>query len=606
MTENDEKADLALTVYAPDLDEPDEDGTGEASDPATTASGIALAAERDRLARALRDTHRQLATAESQLMAMKRSATLQLGQVIVAAAKRPWIGGPRLPKHLYKMWREGRAVRSAASAMDGGFRSEDEARWAKILEDAGAGAAGDRFLAGYTVPGLAWSSATRADNQDLGDGLVVAGVLTDASCAALAPDTTAEQLLPHDAPFVLEGSGADLVLIEAAALLPGGAWAHAGDPAATDRGRRLADLIDLARALGKPVILLRNAPSYLMPYLDWLGDYCDTVVDGGLGVQLARFNPVDLPEGRDQAPVYAAERDQREGPATKRLLDELTEGHGSPGTPVRVIGRPTWRTAPAIYREHGVFLAATAEQAREQEACGARVVQVTGTSGPELAAATAAGPRSMAEIKAVLHGLFETQATPVRLAELVRQVGLPARPVPGRRVAVLAGLRDAADAKILADSLLGQRLRPAEVVVWLKGAAAGSAGALDRLAAEGVTVTVVTGDGLAAAARRATSPWAAVCEPGTSYPPSWLLELVCALECSRADAVGYVPGADYVFTEALDPAVARTELFRDGAPPRSAWARRGLRLFAVSPASESTPGQATAPANGPANEKEHV
>ena len=85
-------------------------------------------------------------------------------------------------------------------------------------------------------------------------------MLTDASCAALAPDATAEQLLPHDAAFVLEGSGADLVLIEAAALLPGGAWAHAGDPAAADRGRRLADLIDLARALGKPVIFLRNAP----------------------------------------------------------------------------------------------------------------------------------------------------------------------------------------------------------------------------------------------------------------------------------------------------------------------------------------------------------
>ncbi len=198
----------------------------------------------------------------------------------------------------------------------------------------------------------------------------------------------------------------------------------------------------------------------------------------------------------------------------------------------------------------------------------------------------------------------------MRLAELARQVGLPARPVPGRRVAVLAGLRDAADARILADSLLSQRLRPAEVVVWRSGAAPGSAGDLDRLAAEGVTVTVVTGDGVAAAARRATSPWAAVCEPGTSYPPSWLLELVCALECSRADAVGYVPGADYVFTEALDPAVARTELFRDGAPPRSAWARRGLRLFAVSPASvpapESAPGPVTEPANGQPNEKEHV
>jgi hypothetical protein len=178
-------------------------------------------------------------------------------------------------------------------------------------------------------------------------------------------------------------------------------------------------------------------------------------------------------------------------------------------------------------------------------------------------------------------------------------------------VAVLAGLRDAADARILADSLLSQRLRPAEVVVWRSGAAPGSAGDLDRraldgLAAEGVTVTAVTGDGVAAAARRATSPWAAVCEPGTSYPPSWLLELVCALECSRADAVGYVPGADYVFTEALDPAVARTELFRDGAPPRSAWARRGLRLFAVSPASEPAPGPVTEPANGQPNEKEHV
>lgn len=639
MTENDEKADPALTVYAADEEEPGEDaapaGPGPAgADAAAAAQGIALAAERDRLARALRDTHRQLATAESQLMAMKRSATMQLGQAIVAAAKRPWVGGPRLPRHLYRMWREGRALRSAAGAPGQSFRSEDEARWAKILLDAGAGAAGDRFLAAYTVPGLAWSSAARADRQDLADGLVVAGVLTDSSCATLAPDATAEQLLPHDAAFVLEASGADLVLIEAAALLPGGAWAHAGDPAATDRGRRLADLIDLARALGKPVIFLRNAPSYLLPYLDWLGSYCDAVVDGGLGVQLARFNPIDLPARRGQAPVYAGQRDPREGPATKRLLDELTEGEASP---VQVIGQPTWHTAPAVYREHGVFLAATGEQAREQEACGARAVgPVTGlqngTAGQELAAAAAAGPRSVAEIKAVLHDLFETQATPVRLAELARQVGLPPRPVPGRRVAVLAGVRDAADAGILADSLLSQQLRPAEVVVWLDGAGQDGAGqdgagqdragqdrasqdgasqyrtadqssagqnwatqtlarqqlseALAKLTAEGVTVAVLTGAGLPAAARAASSPWAAVWEPGTSYPPSWLLELMCALECSRADAAGYVPGADYVFTDVLDPAVARTELFRDGAPPPNAWARRGLRLFAVAPATE--------------------
>ena len=492
MTDNAESTDLALTVYAPA--EPAEPGDpdparrdpdpadGGDTDPGSTANAIALAAERDRLARALRDTHRQLAAAESQLMSVKRSATMELGQVIVAAAKRPWIGGPRLPRHLYRMWRERRAGRAAGSPGDG-FRSADEERWARILLDAGAGAAGDRFLAAYTVPGLAWSAAAGSAGQDMADGLVVAGVLTDASCAALAPDATPEQLLPHDAAFVLEGSGADLVLIEAAALLPGGPWAHAGDPAASDRGRRLADLIDLARALGKPVIFLRNAPSYLMPYLDWLSTACDAVVDGGLGVQLARFNPVDLPAARATAPVYAGRRDPREGPAVKRLLDELTGGElpgtdvtrgllaarsvsgdtGRPGSgggtggrgpaaaPVRVIGEPSWRTAPEVYRQHAVFLAATAAEAREQLACGARVIGPV-TEGTPVSAATpaataeqaaslaaaaaAAGPRGMTEIRAILHELFEKHAVPVRLAELCpagRAAAAAGARAPGRR-----------------------------------------------------------------------------------------------------------------------------------------------------------------------------
>ena len=116
MTDN-ESADLALTVYAPaEPDEPDGPSPEEGGDPGSAAQGIALAAERDRLARALRDTHRQLAAAESQLMSVKRSATMELGQAIVAAAKRPWIGGPRLPKHLYRMWRERRAGRAAGVA----------------------------------------------------------------------------------------------------------------------------------------------------------------------------------------------------------------------------------------------------------------------------------------------------------------------------------------------------------------------------------------------------------------------------------------------------------------------------------------------------------
>jgi hypothetical protein len=657
MSDN-ESADLALTVYAPDEAEAeadiDEAGADVgAGDPGVTAQGIALAAERDRLARALRDTHRQLAAAESQLISVKRSATMELGQAIVAAAKRPWIGGPRLPRHLYRMWRERRAGRAAGGPADG-FRSADEERWARILLDAGAGAAGDRFLAAYTVPGLAWSANGRAEGQDMADGLVVAGVLTDASCAALAPDVTVEQLLPHDAAFVLEGSGADLVLIEAAALLPGGSWAHAGDPAAADRGRRLADLIDLARALGKPVIFLRNAPSYLMPYLDWLGTSCDAVVDGGLGVQLARFNPIDLPASRRAAPVYAGHRDPREGPAVKRMLDELTggepgDGSGSgnardratepagaraggrrdPARPVQVIGAPPWRTAPGVYRQHAVFLAATAAEAREQLACGARVVgpvtedtQVGGAvaagdaaeTARQLAAAADAGPRDLSEIRATLLELFETHATPARLAELSRLVDLPSRPVPGRRVAVLAGVRDAADASRLASRVLDQRLRPHEVQVWLEGdmaladpasaatqAARGQiSGALAPLVAEGIITGVVTGAGLAAAARAAVSPWSAEWDPQVAYPASYLLELMCALECSRADAVGPAAGADYVFTDVLDPAVARTDLLREGAPPRSTWARRGLRLFAVTLTAVAAGGTAAGTVESPA------
>ena len=46
----------------------------------------------------------------------------------------------------------------------------------------------------------------------------------------------------------------DLVLIQASALLPGEPWAYATDPAAVDRGRRLARMIVMARALGKPVV----------------------------------------------------------------------------------------------------------------------------------------------------------------------------------------------------------------------------------------------------------------------------------------------------------------------------------------------------------------
>ena len=112
-----------LTVYAPESGELDDADGAAAGEPAGNAQGIALAAERDRLARALRETHRQLATAQAELMSVSHSATMELGKALAQAAKRPWIGGPRLPGQLYRLWRERRAVHAARGAVAGGFRS---------------------------------------------------------------------------------------------------------------------------------------------------------------------------------------------------------------------------------------------------------------------------------------------------------------------------------------------------------------------------------------------------------------------------------------------------------------------------------------------------
>jgi hypothetical protein len=301
---------------------------------------------------------------------------------------------------------------------------------------------------------------------------VVTGVLSNHACAMLAPDAAVHPVLPHDADVVLESEGADVVLIEAAAMLAGSPWAYAGDPAAADRGRRLGRLIAAARALGKPVIFIRNVPAYLAPGLDWVAASCDAVSDDGLGVQLARFNPIGLARDRPCHPVYAGQRDPREPPAVRALLDSVA---GS----VKVTGEVAWRQLPALYREHALFLTASAAQAREQLACGARVIMLAGQpvtaaldaipdSGwtaaalqDRVASARVERPAAEAEILPVLREIFAGHATPVRLAALARATGLPDRLVAGRQIAVLARVQDPAGAAALSADLRRQRLAPA-------------------------------------------------------------------------------------------------------------------------------------------------
>ena len=559
-----------------------------------------LAAERDRLARALRETRLQLAMTQSRLSALEQSATMELGRTLVRAARRPWSRGVQLPADLVRLWRErggltgpGAATLALASAQ---------------LGDRAGG--GERFLSALTAPGLgAPGGESAAWNPP---GLVITGVLTARTCATLAPDAAAHPLLPHDADVVLESTGADLVLVEAAAMLAGSAWAYAGDPAATDRGRRLGRLIAAARALGKPVIFIRNIPAHLAPGLDWVAASCDAVSDEGFGVQLARFNPIGRPGSRPSDPVYADARDPREPAALRTLLDALT-ADGAPGGAgagaglVRVAGPVPWRRRPDLYREHALFVTASADQAREQLASGARVIMAG--DGPVPGAVTADGgwdiaalretagtlrqhaPLDLAEILPVLREIFAEQATPARLAALARLTGLGDHVIAGRRIAVLARADDAVTAAALAAGLGRQRFLPAELVVIAGAPDAAAAemavravaAALGDLAGRGVSVRTLPlvatepGGWLRHAAAAARSPWVAPWDPA-GHHESYLLDLVCARECAQADATGYA-GAGYAFTATLDPGLARREYFAAGDPGDPG---PGLRLFSVS------------------------
>ena len=584
--------DLAETAAGPSPDGP---GTGLSED-------AGLAAERERLSRQLRDTRVQLAMTETRLAALEQSATMRFGRTIANAAKKPWPRGALLPRELYKLWRDRGAPKSGAQNAAAALAS------AQLADLKGTGG---RFLSQLTPPGMLAGDdpALALAGLSAETGLVVTGALSALGCATLAPDAVVHPLLPHDADVVVEGTGADLVVIQASALLPGEPWAYATDPAAADRGRRLARMIVMARALGKPVVLVRDVPYALMPGIGWLAASCDAVLEGGLGVQLARFNPLGLDPARPAAPVYAGGRDPREAPAVRALLDALTAGDGDGGpAAVRLAGARSWRSLPALYREHAVFVTASAGQGREQAASGARVIgpvgSGTGEAGvrAELETAQAAAPLTPGEIRVRLRGIFLEHATAARLTALVRAAELPAALVSGRQVAALTYLAGAAEAARVAAALTDQRLRPAELIAACPpGQAAAVRDALRPLATAGIRAEVTeTAAGPPAAgagldwlrplARLATAgwlaPWAA-----DRQPAEYLLDLACARECAQADAVGFggpglggpgFGGGEYEFTGGLDqPALVRASLLRPGGPAAADWGRHGLRLLAI-------------------------
>jgi hypothetical protein len=481
-----------------------------------------LATERDRLARLLRETRLQLSMTQARLAALEGSSTLELGRTLVRAARRPWPRGAQLPRDLFRMWRSGGA--GATPPVTPAMLALATAQ----LSDLAGG--GERMLSALTAPGLAAFTSPAAGPAP---GLVIAGVLTARTGATLSPDAIVQPLLPHDADVLLESSGADLVLIEAAAVLAGSAWAYAVDPAAADRGRRLGRLIATARTLGKPVIFVGNAPAHLAPGLDWVAASCDAVSDDDFGVQLALFHPEETNGHRDLAPVYAAARDPREAPALRALLDAITGESG----PVRVAGQTPWQRLPALYREHGLFVTATDEQARAQRACGARVIMAEGPPEDVLARVRDAVPPGPDEVTATLRDIFQTDATPVRLAALARLAGLPPALITGRQIAVRVDLASVDAAPVLAAALARQRLRPAEVMIQVDGDEATRRAVAAAVTAElpaGTAVTVTAAGSGARTAARPRSPFAASWDPRAEYPDTYLLDLACARECAQA------------------------------------------------------------------------
>ncbi|MDX2643732.1 hypothetical protein PV341_09135 [Streptomyces sp. PA03-1a] len=161
-----------------------------------------------------------------------------------------------------------------------------------------------------------------------------------------------------------------------------------------------------------------------------------------------------------------------------------------------------------------------------------------------------------------LREIFTSRATRVRLSELARIAGA-ADPLDARRVAVVADPRDGSEVSRLVAQVLAQRLRPAEVLVPVPGAA------YAELTAGGVTVRA-TADGPGA-------PWVADwSDLAEERPAVHLLDLMCAQECSGADAVGFSADAPGF--------VPHVNGFRPALLRRTLWPSPGAaRLFTIRP-----------------------
>ncbi|MDA8369722.1 MAG: hypothetical protein M0026_07605 [Nocardiopsaceae bacterium] len=556
----------------------------------------------EQLRHALSEREAQLHEAQARLAALEGSTSLQVGRALTAAAKRPGRGLVRLPRDLFRLWRK------SGTAQQGTGRR----RKAEPVRSFDAERQEARLLSG-TI-------------GDSGDRLVVAGILAPEVRAAIDPYVRVVPLRPQDAQIVFESVDVDAVLVSASATAPGTLWAHAGDPAVADRTRALNWVVEAASARGVPAILIADTPA--PPALAMLG--FDHVHHGDVGVPLHRFNPIAVEPERDPAPVYLPS--------------------AGPGTPVvdRLVGRldgvrrvePRWDSLPDVLRKAAGAVVDNPGAADRALVCGARALLLggspdngqgalhtvaadvgtlrSGAAEAELARMREAGALTPEELRLALRSVFLTDATPVRLAEIFGRASLApgsgsaSLPLKGREVALLAMPADDSVSLAFAGDVLDQEHPPAEVVV--PEGAAHFAG-IERLRSHGVPLRTVAGVEptvagpgpgdwarlASAAAATWVAPWRA--PRGSAF----LADVLCAAECSGADAVGpavaswrsapsvdidvvdqAVADQEYVFVSAIQPDLARRELIRRGLQP-GVWTRHGARLLALGSAQDAGP-----------------
>ncbi|MGK5529917.1 hypothetical protein [Streptomyces sp. URMC 129] len=223
--------------------------------------------ERDRLAAALSQARKRLGVLEARVEMLQGSASLRVGQALVAAARDPVRGAARLPRDLYGLWRGRRRGAASGTAPVTGT----DRRYAAV----------DGHDAGLHLAHRAVAVGPR-------DRLVIAGVLRPGTAADLAVDAVVNRPLPHDGRLMVERTDPDVLVVQLTACAEG-PWAHTGTGTAPDLDRRLAQVLAAARALGRPSVLWLDAEISAAPGLTrfpW-----DAVLEADAGVQPARLDP---------------------------------------------------------------------------------------------------------------------------------------------------------------------------------------------------------------------------------------------------------------------------------------------------------------------------